>query len=1188
MVRTDLSCLLVCCSLLLVACGTDGGSTVTRDTADQSGADQVGPGDLVAETVVGVDADTWPRDATVDLPDLSYEPDDFGSPCSDNGDCLGGLCVPHHGEMICTHECVEECPDGFTCTTFSSGPDMLFACLSLAPSLCLPCAASDECQPGPGVPAACVRYPGEGAFCGAKCSELAPCPQGMVCLNAEAVEGGNGTYCVQETGPCPCTQYAIDTGLSTPCERANDFGLCPGLRECVDGGLTACNAQNPGEEFCNGSDDDCDGLVDEGTCDDGNPCTADTCNPNQGCQFEPQEGMECDDGDPCTVAEVCLAGNCQGTPVLCNDDNPCTDDTCDSGGGCTFAANQAACDDGSPCTVGDTCKAGECQGTAVSCECQSNADCGVYEDGNICNGTLFCDTSKVPYQCQPQPDSTIDCPAPEGKNKLCLAAYCDPVDGSCSLIAANNGIPCDDGNKCTYGETCSEGACLGGKPLNCNDGNPCTDEACQPSIGCTHTDNDGPCDDGDLCTINDVCAGGECTPGGQLSCDDNNACTNDICSPVKGCLHTNNSQPCNDLDPCTEQDTCSGGVCLGTVPKDCDDANPCTNDLCIPLAGCSHTNNTSPCDDGNPCSVGDKCLGGSCNPGQKLNCDDGNVCTDDSCDPEKGCLHVSNAAPCDDNNSCTSADQCVKGACVGSGDLDCDDANPCTKDLCLADGGCQYENIAAPCSDGDPCTVGDICAAGECTAGPPMDCNDGNVCTADSCNPESGLCVHSAAEGACDDGNPCTLVDSCQGGKCVGTSAPKCDDDNVCTTDYCDPGQGCVHLLNTSPCDDDNLCTTKDTCQLGECVGGPALNCGDNNPCTDDDCQADVGCTFTPNNAPCSDGNACTDNDQCKAGWCSGAAVTCSDQNLCTADSCDPATGCQYLPAPGPCDDGNACTTSDSCQAGECLGGAAPNCNDDNVCTEDSCDADKGCVHTPVAGPCDDSNPCTVNDLCDAGECKAGPDTLDCTDDNICTDDSCSADSGCVHVNNDASCDDGNACTLGDTCSEGSCKAGGEAKNCNDNDPCTVDSCDPDSGCQHSGGNCQTFSHAFAAGNTTGAACSKWNQWRAALTGSYTKVTIRGSYDMVGVSCTGASANQICQALRNNQTGSWNCGGRSWQTGQCGGAIEVNANGNMCSCNGNYTVRPCIDYPGSPNPNWGGAKTEVCSGPSQTLEITCE
>jgi hypothetical protein len=53
-------------------------------------------------------------------------------------------------------------------------------------------------------------------------------------------------------------------------------------------------------ERCDGKDNDCNGQVDEHTCDDGIPCTIDICDPGLGCLHIPDPGY-CDDGDPCTT-----------------------------------------------------------------------------------------------------------------------------------------------------------------------------------------------------------------------------------------------------------------------------------------------------------------------------------------------------------------------------------------------------------------------------------------------------------------------------------------------------------------------------------------------------------------------------------------------------------------------------------------------------------------------------------------------------------------------------------------------------------------------------------------------------------------------------------------------------------------------------------------------------------------------
>ena len=52
----------------------------------------------------------------------------------------------------------------------------------------------------------------------------------------------------------------------------------------------------------------------------------------------------------------------------------------------------------------------------------------------------------------------------------------------------------------------------------------------------------------------------ECTLPGD--CDDLNPCTDDDCV-LSLCVNTNNMNQCNDTDPCTMNDTCSGGFCVG-------------------------------------------------------------------------------------------------------------------------------------------------------------------------------------------------------------------------------------------------------------------------------------------------------------------------------------------------------------------------------------------------------------------------------------------------------------------------------------------------------------------------------------------------------------------------------------------------------------------------------------------------
>ena len=105
------------------------------------------------------------------------------------------------------------------------------------------------------------------------------------------------------------------------------------------------------------------------------------------------------------------------------------------------------------------------------------------------------------------------------------------------------------------------------------------------------------------------------------------------------------------------------------------------------------------------------------------------------------------------------------------------------------------------------------------------DCDDGNFCTWDAFDLKSRECVHRAKAASpvtlCDDGDLCTIDDKCLLGKCVGK--PKaCNDGNPCTADSCDPDTGqcrSVRLEDGTPCDDGDSLTENDACTNGVCKG---------------------------------------------------------------------------------------------------------------------------------------------------------------------------------------------------------------------------------------------------------------------------------------------------------------------------------------------------------------------------------
>ncbi len=248
----------------------------------------------------------------------------------------------------------------------------------------------------------------------------------------------------------------------------------------------------------------------------------------------------------------------------------------------------------------------------------------------------------------------------------------------------------------------SVSACAPGAPMVCDDANPCTDNLCDPAVGCVFPPIAAACDDGDACTSGDACVDGACAGGAPLDCTDGNLCTGDSCTPALGCVHTAVSGPCSDGDACTTGDTCSGGTCVGGPLLDCDDSNPCTDDSCSSATGCVHTPNAAPCSDGDACTLGDSCSGGQCVGGQPALCDDANPCTQDSCSAATGCVHTAADGPCSDGNVCTMADACLGGSCTGGPPLNCNDGNPCTADSCEATSGCVHTPNGNPGCSGAP------------------------------------------------------------------------------------------------------------------------------------------------------------------------------------------------------------------------------------------------------------------------------------------------------------------------------------------------------------------------------------------------------------------------------------------------------------------------------------------------------
>lgn len=245
---------------------------------------------------------------------------------------------------------------------------------------------------------------------------------------------------------------------------------------------------------------------------------------------------------------------------------------------------------------------------------------------------------------------------------------------------------CDDGDTCNGFESCIEGVCVAGIPIDCADGDSCTLDTCL---------QDGTC-------LND-----------PLDCDDEDACTEDTCSEILGCVHV--LRDCDDDDACTV-DSCDqdSGACINSG-GDCNDGNACTIDECDPDLGCVH----SPVD----CDDGDACTWDNCGPisgcwHRPIDCNGGDACMDYGCDSATGCWSepvesCCGDGICDDGESaCGCAMDCgppddVELTCTDEVDNDCDGLLDCEDPDCS-----DNESCVVPCIRTHRSETGKLCSDG--------------------------------------------------------------------------------------------------------------------------------------------------------------------------------------------------------------------------------------------------------------------------------------------------------------------------------------------------------------------------------------------------------------------------------------------------------------------------------------------
>jgi hypothetical protein len=513
--------------------------------------------------------------------------------CDDGLYCNG---VETCGTAGCESGAAVDCNDGVPCTLDSCDESADRCDNTPNDAICddgLYCNGAESCGSGgcdPGAPPSCP---------GGQCSE--PLDQCVECLQDE--DCAPGELCNVSIGVCePAPDCFVD-------------------EDCDDG--LFCN----GAEWCQGGQCRSGTIID---CDDGVACTVDSCNEaTDSCDNTPNHTV-CDDGLYCNGTEACGAAGCEsGAAVDCNDGVPCTLDSCnESSDSCDNTPNHMVCDDGLYCNGVEACGSGGCEsGTAVDCDdgvactvdscnessdgCDNTPNHMVCDDGLYCNGAETCgsggcDPGTPPScpggQCSEPLDRCVECLQDEdcAPGELCNASVgiCEPAP-DCVVDE-----DCDDGLFCNGAEWCQGGQCRSGTTNDCDDGVACTVDSCNESTdSCDNMPNDTVCGDGLYCNGTETCGPAGCESGTPPSCPGGH------CSePLDQCVE------CLQDADCAANETCNiaTGICEMqpecTVDADCDDGDPCSVDQCA-AGSCVHSSSDGDNDGVSDCL--DNCAGQS-------------------------------------------------------------------------------------------------------------------------------------------------------------------------------------------------------------------------------------------------------------------------------------------------------------------------------------------------------------------------------------------------------------------------------------------------------------------------------------------------------------------------------------------------------------------------------------------------